>query len=153
MSYEQWLANGWLRPSEPSTMIVANLLSVVDRDLADAACRQIHLDNRYVHAYNAGRSLCALALAAEGYAVPKGSWQHQRQLESLELTLGEGQKQLSSQLLKTKKVRHDIEYEAADLVEARDVEDLLLKVQALRADVVRWLKQQHPELMPPGVKP
>ncbi len=153
MSYEQWLANGWLRRSEPSTMVVANLLSVADRDLADAACRQIHSDNRYVHPYNAGRSLCALALAAEGYAVSKGPWQHQRQLESLELTLGEGQRQLVSQLLQTKKVRHDIEYEAADLVEARDVEDLLLKVQTLRTDVVRWLKQHHPDLLPPGTNP
>ena len=131
-------------------MVIANLLSVADRDLVDAACEAIHLDNRYVHAYNSARSLCSLALAADGYIVSKGPWQHQRQLESLELTLGGDYIKLANQLLNAKKTRHNIEYEASDLVEERDVVDLLKKVQALRVDVASWLKDRHSDLTPPG---
>ena len=44
MSLKQWADNGWLRRHESSRQEVADLLSIVDRDLDDAAKTTIPAD-------------------------------------------------------------------------------------------------------------
>ena len=46
MSLKQWADNGWLRPHQASRQEVADLLSIVDRDLDDAAKTAISADWR-----------------------------------------------------------------------------------------------------------
>ena len=57
MSLELWKTNGWLREYETSAQEVASILALVERDLEDAAKKEISTDWRFNIAYNAGCSL------------------------------------------------------------------------------------------------
>lgn len=71
MSLKQWERDGWLRPHSASRQEVADLLAIVDRDLADAGAN-ISPDWRFGIAYNAALKLCTiLLLHASGYRTEK----------------------------------------------------------------------------------
>jgi hypothetical protein len=53
MSLRELLADGRLRAHTSSVREVAELLRVVDRDLADAAIPELSTDRRFATAYNA----------------------------------------------------------------------------------------------------
>jgi hypothetical protein len=69
MSLEQWAKNGWLRPHKSSGKEIEALLSIVDRDLEDAA-GDISDDWKFGIAYNAALKLCTILL----YAFAHSRW-------------------------------------------------------------------------------
>ncbi|MGE0551843.1 MAG: Uma2 family endonuclease [Gemmatimonadales bacterium] len=87
MSLPDWLANGWLARHEPTPAEIADLLAVVERDLADAKIPRLSPDWRLGIAYNAGLQLATLALAAAGYS-PTRERAHERAILSLRHTAG-----------------------------------------------------------------
>jgi len=60
MSLELWKRNGWLREYKTSAQEVADLLTLVERDLTDAAREEISTDWRFNIAYNAGLQLVTI---------------------------------------------------------------------------------------------
>jgi hypothetical protein len=86
VSLQQWANNGWLRAHQPSAREIQDLLSVVKRDLADAA-GDISADWRFGIAYNAALKLCTILLHASGRR-PEKALQHYRTLQALPLILG-----------------------------------------------------------------
>ncbi|MGB8354355.1 MAG: hypothetical protein WCD79_10735 [Chthoniobacteraceae bacterium] len=72
MSLKQWADNGWLRPHKTSPQEIADLLAIVERDLADAE-GAISADWRFGIAYNAALKLCTILLSASGYRARKKS--------------------------------------------------------------------------------
>ncbi|MBI2495818.1 MAG: hypothetical protein HYY90_06820 [Candidatus Omnitrophica bacterium] len=67
MTLKDLLADGRLRSHTTSIQEVADLLRVVDRDLADAGIAQLSADRRFATAYNAALQLATIALHAAGY--------------------------------------------------------------------------------------
>lgn len=67
MTLEELLVERRLRPHQTSPQEIADLLRVVDRDLADAEVPQISADRRFATAYNAAPQLATIALHAAGY--------------------------------------------------------------------------------------
>jgi hypothetical protein len=67
MSLQSLLAEGKLRRHRTSAKEIADLLRVVDRDLADAAIAQTSADRRFATAYNAALALATVVLHAAGY--------------------------------------------------------------------------------------
>ncbi len=57
MTLKQWADNGWLRAHQTSPQEIADLLAVVERDLADAE-GNISPDWQFGIAYNAALKLC-----------------------------------------------------------------------------------------------
>jgi hypothetical protein len=53
MSLKDWERNGWVIPHSPSANEIRDLLSVVERDLADSAAENLSADWRMNIAYNA----------------------------------------------------------------------------------------------------
>jgi hypothetical protein len=45
MTLTQWASNGWLRPHQPTPQEIADLLSIVERDLADAILGEVRKDD------------------------------------------------------------------------------------------------------------
>lgn len=86
MTLPQWADNGWLEPHVSSPAEIANLLAIVDRDLADAGGK-ISPDWRFGIAYNAALKLCTILLYAEGYRATR-TLQHYRTILALPLILG-----------------------------------------------------------------
>ncbi len=151
MTLADWLANRWIVAHEPSREEIADLLAVVDRDLADAAIPRLSDDWRLGIAYNAALQLATLALVAEGYR-PGKERAHERAILSLRNTAGIDQGTVD--LLDTvRRKRNQNNYEHAGSTSAGEAGELYQCVTALRTDILRWLRKNHPALCPPDVTP
>lgn len=73
-------------PHQTSTHEIADLLAVVERDLADSAADQISADWRLNIAYNAALQAATAALAASGYRASRDQ-HHYRIIQSLRETI------------------------------------------------------------------
>jgi hypothetical protein len=146
MSLGDWSRNGWLLPHRTSSREVADLLAVVERDLADSAAKSLSADWRLGIAYNAALQLATAALAAEGYRAARDQ-HHYRVIQSLRHTIASDQK-LIDRLDAFRKKRNIGGYERAGMIsdgEAREMRELAIK---LREDVLVWLRSKYPALLP-----
>ncbi len=139
MSLEQWLNNGWLKPHTTSKQEIANLLSIVKRDISDSATG-LSDDWRFGIAYNATLKLCTILLYAKGYR-PAHGLQHYRTIMAMPLILGK-EKQNDSQYLDTCRAKRNIlEYECAGQISKNDADELINYAKELLSDVEIWLKK------------
>ena len=150
VSLSDWLANRWISAHEPNVQEIADLFTVVDRDLADASVPRLSADWRLGISYNAALQLATLALMAEGYR-PGRERAHERALLSLRDTVGLDAKRVML-LDAVRRKRNQINYELAGSTSAAEAADFYDVVTTLRGDVVRWLRKKHPRLCPPSVK-
>jgi hypothetical protein len=151
MSLWNWLQIGHLADHQATVAEVRNLLGVVDRELADAGVAGLSDDGRFTHAYDAALLLCKLALHASGFEVQKRApGHHSLWINSLEFTLGGEHKATLIHLSKSSKLRHTSLYDHAGVVQKQDADDLLEVARQLRADLLNWLRSQHPTLVPSG---
>lgn len=145
MSLQSWLANRWLVEHETSAEEIADLFSVVDRDLIDAKVAGVSSDWRLVMAYNAALQLATLALAAEGFR-PERSRAHERAIESLRFTVSADRKVIDV-LDAVRRKRNASNYERVGVTSEGEVEEVYLIATALRTKVREWLAATHPELL------
>jgi hypothetical protein len=146
MSLERWKENGWLREHKTSAQEVAGILNLVERDLADASRKEISTDWRYNIAYNAGLQLATVVLYAAGYRSGRGESKHYRVIQALPLVMGQNYSSKRDYLDNCRRKRDVSEYDAAGTISAKEVEDLLLAVTDFKAEVLTWLKENHPAL-------
>lgn len=150
MSLQKWLGSGWLRQHKTSPEEIRDLWLVVERDLANAATDTISDDWRYFIAYNAALKLCTILLYAEGYASGKGQGSHIRPINALPLILGEERRGDADYLDGCRQKRNQGEYEHIGGVTREDVNALVDFGRELRTAVLSWLKEKHPEFVPPA---
>ena len=77
MSLKDWADNGWLKPYKKDKQEIANLFTIVERDLSDANLKNLSLDWQFGIAYNAALKLCTIVLLANGYR-PENALAHYR---------------------------------------------------------------------------
>lgn len=145
MSLRDWAESGWLRPHTTSREEVAGLLGIVERDLADAG-QGISADWKFGIAYNAALRLCTILLHAEGFR-PERTLQHYRTIQALGLILGPARKVDVEYLEVCRKKRNIIEYDSPGSVGEADAAELVKFVVELRTSVLRWLRENHLELL------
>ena len=146
MSLKQWADNGWLRTHQSSRQEIADLLVMVERDLADAE-GDISADWRFGIAYNAALKLCTILLHASGYR-PEKTLAHYRTLAALPLVLGKNRQEDADYLDACRSKRNTVEYDMAGAATHEDASELIAFTKALREDVLDWLRKQHADLMP-----
>ena len=146
MTLKQWADNGWLRAHETSQQEIADLLAIVERDLADAE-GNISPDWQFGIAYNAALKLCTILLYVSGYR-PEKTLQHYRTLSALPLVLGPERKEDADYLETCRTKRNMAEYEMAGVATPQDAAELASFAQQLRRDVLDWLKKTNPKLLP-----
>lgn len=146
MTLQQWSANGWLRSHKTSAKEIANLVAIVDRDLVDAS-EGISPDWRFGIAYNAALKLCTILLYASGFRAER-QLQHYRTMQSLPIIFGEDYKKDAEYLEACRKKRNIVEYEYVGGATEADADELISFVKELREDVLNWLKNKHPSLLP-----
>src|SRR3990172_6216866 len=144
MSLKQWADNGWLKPHQPSSGEIKNLLDIVDRDMLDAG-GAISTDWRFGIAYNAALKLCTVLLYAEGYRASR-ELQHYRTLAALPEILGDAKKADAEYLDDCRKKRNIVEYDYVGGVLESDADELIVFVKEFRDEVITLLKKTHPEL-------
>ena len=148
MSLDIWKTNGWLNEYSTSLQEVTNLLTLVERDLVDAARREISTDWRFNIAYNAGLQLANLVLYAAGYRTGRGESKHYRVIQALPLVMGNDFTVVRDYLDNCRRKRNVSEYDAAGTISEKEVNDLLALVLSFKNQVEEWLKENHPVLIP-----
>lgn len=147
MSLQSWANNGWLRSHQSSVQEIRDLLAMVERDLADAQ-GDISPDWRCGIAYNAALKLCTILVYASGYR-PEKTLQHHRTIQALSLILGPNREADVDYLDACRGKRNMVEYEHVGGVTNNNVSELIEFTEELRGDVIEWLQQHHPNLLPP----
>jgi hypothetical protein len=145
MSLQSWLQNSWLGKHAATPEEIANLLAISDRDLAACQAKDLPSDWRLTIAYNAALQAATAALAAAGYRASRDN-HHYRVIQSLEFTTAPGRKFIDS-LDGFRKKRNLSSYDVAGTVSDKEAKEMFELASQLRADVEKWLKVSHPELL------
>jgi uncharacterized protein (UPF0332 family) len=148
MTLTDWQKNGWLKPHPTSPQEIADLLALADRDLKDAKAKGLSDDWRFAIAYNAALQASNAALAASGYAVPKGDSNHFRVIQSIALTIGADDGDVA-RFDQYRKRRSMSIYDAAGVITKAEVKAIQEFANDLVERVHEWLRIGHPELFPP----
>ena len=147
MTLKQWQDNGWLKSHKTSAEEIDNLLAIVRRDLQDAGAEAISADWRFGIAYNAALKLCTVLLYAEGRR-PEKTLAHYRTLQALALILGVKKKADAEYLDACRAKRNTVEYDYVGGATEADADELVDFAKELEKEVLAWLKEQHPDLLP-----
>jgi hypothetical protein len=145
MSLETWLANRWLIEHQSSPQEVADLLSLIERDLSDSQSAGLSLDWSFCMVYNAALQVATLALHAAGYRAGRES-HHERTIESLRFTLGASPKQVQV-LQRFRRKRNIVEYDRVGAVSEQEREEMAEMARELFEEVEEWLSEHHPNLL------
>lgn len=121
------------------------MLRIVERDLQDAA-GSISADWQFGIAYNAALKLCTILLYASGYK-PEKALQHYRTIQALPVILGSTYKEDAKYLDTCRNKRNTAEYDYAGVAGADDVDEIIDFVKELREAIIKWLKENHPQLL------
>jgi uncharacterized protein YfkK (UPF0435 family) len=120
-------------------------LGVVDRDLRECQAKALGADWRFAIAYNAALQAANAALAAAGYRATRDS-HHYRVFQSLEYTI-KAEPKLIYRFDALRKKRNLSSYEMGGTVSDGEAREMAALAKELRAEVERWIRAEHPELL------
>src|SRR5712692_5141289 len=136
MSLADWQKNGWLTSQRSSASEIADLLAVVERDLADSAAKGVSADWRMNIAYNAALQAATVALAVSGYRATRDQ-HHFRVIQSLRETIG-----VDAGFVATfdafRKKRNITGYERVGIVSDADAAEMRKLAVTIRDEVIAW---------------
>ena len=145
MSLADWQRSSWLVEHKTSPEEIAALLAIVERDLANARVAGLADDWKFNIAYNAALQAATAALAVAGYRAAREQ-HHYRTVQSLAITIGWPNAKVN-RFDRFRRKRNVAGYETAGAVSAGEAREMHELAAALRDDVVRWLRKQHPKLL------
>jgi hypothetical protein len=144
---ESWLADGSIKPHEPSRSEIQRLFAVVDRDLKDANISGLSVDRRFATAYSAALQLATVVLRASGYrASSRSGGHHWRTISLLPELMGPDQQTRKLYLDSCRRARNEADYDRIGVVSESELLELLADTLDFRNDVLTWLSDQHPDL-------
>ena len=142
-----WASSGSLQRHKTSPEEVADLLGIVERDLAESQTPGLSNDWRLTIAYNAALQAAKAALAAEGYRVSSSEkGHHYRLIESLRYTVEVPGADVAL-LQRMKKKRNISDYEVAGAVSEREADEMVKLAQRVSRLVKTWLAASHADLV------
>jgi len=146
MSLSEWLRHRFVVPHETNHQEIADLLSIIHRDLKESESGTHCPEWKLSIAFNAALQAATAALAAAGYRVPKGGSHHYYTLQSLRFTVGLDSEAVLK--LETVKKKRDIsDYTRAGAVSDQEALEVIALATEVCARVLRWLEAEHPDLM------
>jgi hypothetical protein len=145
VSLQRFLAERRLRREKCDPGEIRRLFQVAGRDLSDSNVAGLSADRRFATAYNAALQLATAVLRAEGYRTA-GVGHHATAIVSLRLIVGAEVDELADYLDACRSKRNTVDYDGVGVATEADVVELIGEVEALRAVVVAWLAERHPEL-------
>jgi hypothetical protein len=145
VTLNDWERNGWLQAHRTTPEEVADLLALVERDLADSRTSGLSADWRLNIAYNAALQAATAALAASGYRASRDQ-HHYRVIQSLELTIRADRK-VVNRLDAFRKKRNVGGYERAGGVSEGEAHEMRDLAESIARAVRSWLASAHPDLL------
>jgi hypothetical protein len=121
MLLEQALADGRLKPQPPNPSEISRLLSMAERDFADAAVIGLSTDRRFSIAYGGALLLATVILRANDCRTASGAGGHHWLTIALVPELmGPEQAERSDFLDRCRRLRNKADYDGIDVVRASD---------------------------------
>ena len=145
MSLQDWLKNRWLVEHRTSRQEITDLLDMADRDLVQSQTSRLSPDWQLNIAYNAALQAATAARAPAGYRAAREA-HHYRVIQWLAFTI-KADRAMIGQFDKFRKKRNIGSYERAGAVSELEVKEMLALAKNLRAEVEKWLRSNHPELL------
>lgn len=145
MSLQRLLSEGRLRRQKTGRAEIKRLLQVVGRDLQDSNVQGLSTDRRFATAYNAALQLATVVLRAEGYRTI-GAGHHATVIRALRIIIGSEASELADYLDACRSRRNTVDYDGINIATEADVAELIKEVFVLRAMVLGWLSERHPDL-------
>lgn len=142
MSLQSWLAEGRLRPHAGSAQETADLLRVVERDLADTDILALSSDRRFATAYNAALQLATVVLRASGYRTA-GVGHHWITFQTLPELMSAGLQARADYFDACRRKRNIVDYDAAGEISDAETDELLAEVLEFKREVQAWLADRH----------
>lgn len=121
------------------------MLGTAERDLHDCRTPGLRADWRFNIAYSAILGLASAALAACGYRASREG-HHYWTIQSLGSTLGL-EPDVIDELDAFRKKRNIATYEETGYVSDKEADEIINVAEKLRAQVVRWLKEKHRDMV------
>lgn len=133
---------------EPDATTIQRLMSAARRNIADAHVQQISNENRFDAAYKAIMQLANAALQANGYrTLTSQPGHHRTMIQTLTQTI-ELDNDTVNVLDALRKQRNVADY-VGDPVPAKTVDECLTQAEDLFQEVIRWLKTNRSDFLPP----
>jgi hypothetical protein len=142
---DRLLAEGKLRRHRTSAREIADLLGVIDRDLADAEVQEVSTDRRFAIAYEAALQLATITVYASGYET-QGTGHHFNTFQALRETMGATGQKYADYFDVCRTKRATTSYDRAGEISETEVASLMAQVRAFREEVLSWLRGSHPGL-------
>jgi hypothetical protein len=144
---EVWLSSGLLQKHAAGAQEIAELLALVERDLAESQSAGLSHDWRLTMAYIAALQAAKAALAAAGYEVsPDEKGYHDRLVESLRYTVGLPGPDLDL-LQQMRKKGHASDYAGAGPASDLDAVEMYELAMRIRSMVDASLFERRPDLV------
>lgn len=147
MRLRRLLHEGHLREQAASGQEIADLVEVADRALHDAEVPQLSADGRYITAYSAALTLATIVVRASGYRAA-GSAHHWGTFIVLPDLLGATAQERAEYFDESRRKRNRATYGRAGEIDEDESARMVATVRAFRAEVLDWLRANHPELLP-----
>jgi hypothetical protein len=139
------LAEGKLRKHKTSAREIADLLGVIERDLADAGVVEVSADRRFAIAYEAALQLATITVYASGYET-QGPGHHFNTFQVLRETMGATGQRYADYFDLCRTKRATASYDRAGEISETEVQSLKAEVEAFKEEVLSWLRRNHEDL-------
>jgi hypothetical protein len=143
MTWNKLLTEKRVKVESTSKQELDDLRSIVTRSLRDVAAPGLSADTRFILAYDAARTLCLIAVRAEGYR-PRSVGGHYNTFLALE-AVDPSFKNVSEYFDSCRMQRNHCEYDYADGMSDTDAEGLLDEVRNFASRIDEWMRLRHPE--------
>jgi uncharacterized protein (UPF0332 family) len=148
MNLRKWLNEERLQQHITNKQEIKNLFNLVNRDLKDANIKQLSTDRRFATAYNAALQLATIVIHAAGYRVKGGSGGHHWiTILLFPEIMGNIQKIRSDYFNACRAKRNVTDYDRVGEISEFDLEELLKEVSDFKHDVIKWIKENHLDLI------
>lgn len=135
-----------LKTSEAGQRI-AELLTLAERDLVDAAIVQRPADGRHNSAYEAARAVADAVMVAEGYRPRGGEGQHKVLFDFLAMVGGGRFAARAAYFDRARRLRNKTKYDKAGIVSPSTAAGVLRSAKEFAAEVREWLAAEHRDLV------
>jgi SAV_6107-like HEPN len=147
MTLEKWLSERRLRSHETSVEEIADLFSLIERDIADAKIEALSADRRFATAYNAALQLGTVVLRVAGYRT-SGMGHHWITFQAISEIIPDADIELVDYFDSCRQKRNTADYDCAGAISDGEVKELLEETIKFREIVYEWLRANHSQLLP-----
>lgn len=133
MTLKPWVDKGDLQKVEVTRESLSNLLSLIDRDIADAGIASVSPDRRFAIAYSAALNLASYVIRKRGYRVTGKVGHHRITFQVAGEVLGKKAREHLDYFDVCRRKRNRLDYDLAGVATDKEVSELIEKVIEFRS--------------------